>query len=473
MLKDYERDVFMKRFRILWLVLTLLLIFVSATGCLEYYNDVIPPEFEENVADNELTDTDGSDYVHDDTDQDENAVPDIPPVIQEISPETSEDGTVLPEKEEIQPDVKLPEHKTEDKPELDETPKVEEPAVNEEQISIPSDSSFEVHFIDVGQADATLVLCDGKAMMIDGGNAADSSLIYSYLKNRDIKHLDYVIATHAHEDHIGGLSGALNFATVTNVFCPTTSYDSKVFESFLKNVNKNGVDIHVPSIGETFVFGSANVKILGVNSTLDTNNTSIVLKITYGETSFLFTGDAERDAEEVILEEGFDLKSTVLKVGHHGSSTSTTYPFLREIMPAYAVIACGKDNEYGHPHEEVLSKLRDADVEIYRTDEFGGIICKSDGKSVEFIHEGKPVQAPSEPEEPTVETPDENEELPTVTVPEASADFEYILNTNTRKFHEPTCRSVKQMSDKNKDIFLGTRDELISKGYSPCGNCNP
>jgi len=421
----------MKRFRILRLILTVLVILSTFVGCIEDF-DATLPKIEESTTDN------GSADVGD-----------------------------LFEEQETQNEVQTPmteiESHPQDKSQLDDILDVEEP------ISIPSDSSFEVHFIDVGQADAALVLCDGKAMMIDGGNAADSSLIYSYLKNRDIKHLDYVIATHAHEDHIGGLSGALSFATVTNVYSPTKAYDSETFESFLKSVNKNGAEIHIPTVGEEFVLGSARVKILGVNSTPDTNNTSIVLKITYGDTSFLFTGDAEREAEEVILDSGAKLKSTVLKVGHHGSSTSTSYPFLREVMPEYAVISCGKDNEYGHPHEEVTSKLRDADVELYRTDELGGIICKSDGKSVEFIQEEKPVQVPSQPEE----KPIVKEETPSVTVPEAPAVFEYVLNTNTRKFHEPSCRSVKQMSDNNKDVFLGTREEIIAKGYSPCGNCNP
>ncbi len=331
----------------------------------------------------------------------------------------------------------------------------------------PVDSNFEVHYIDVGQADSALVLCDGKTMMIDGGNAEDSSLIYSYLKNRNITHLDYVIATHAHEDHIGGLSGALNFATVTNVYSPTKSYDSKTFENFFKNVAKEDAEIKIPTVGESFMLGSAEVKILGVNSTEDTNNTSIVLKITYGETTFLFTGDAEREAEEVILNSGADLLSTVLKVGHHGSSTSTTYPFLREIMPKYAVISCGKNNEYGHPHEETLSRLRDADVTVYRTDEFGGIICKSDGKNVEFIHEEKPTQNTVTP------NPIVKEETPQPSVPDAPADFEYVLNTNTKKFHYPSCSSADKISEKNKGEFIGTRNELVSKGYSPCGICKP
>ena len=241
--------------------------------------------------------------------------------------------------------------------------------------TISSDSTFEIHFIDVGQADAALVECDGRYMLIDGGNKGDSDLIYAYLKKKDVTHLDYVIATHAHEDHIGGLPGAFNFATVDIVYSPTLSHTTDTFSDFSEYAKKAGGEIIIPKVGDEFKLGSADVKILACNSGADTNNTSIVLKIVYGKTSFLFTGDAEREAEEVILDSDLDLKSTVLKVGHHGAETSTTYPFLREIMPEYAVISVGKGNSYGHPTEETLSKLRDADVKVLRTDIQGTIVC--------------------------------------------------------------------------------------------------
>ncbi|GHU93591.1 competence protein ComE [Clostridia bacterium] len=245
-----------------------------------------------------------------------------------------------------------------------------------------------VYYIDVGQADSALVLCEGAAMLIDGGNAADSDLIYTFLKNHEIDKLDYIVATHAHEDHVGGLAGALSYAAADTALCPVTDYDTKAFKNFVKALDKQGIDITVPKHGDAFNLGGADVKILGpINPSDEPNNMSIVMKITYGDTSFLFTGDAERAEEADILDAGYDLSSTVLKVGHHGSDTSATYPFLREIMPLYAVISCGKKNSYGHPHENTLSRLRDADVTLFRTDMQGTITAVSDGKTVSFTTE--------------------------------------------------------------------------------------
>ncbi len=335
------------------------------------------------------------------------------------------------------------------------------------------ESSFRVHFIDVGQADAALVECDGETMLIDGGNAEDSNLMYTYLKKQGVDHLDYVIGTHAHEDHIGGIAGALRYADVDRAYCPVTSYSTKAFSNFANAVKNHGTSLTVPDLGARFSLGSAACQIVGVNSTDDTNSSSIVLRIVYGQTSFLFTGDAETDAEAVILNSGYSLQSTVLKVGHHGSNTSTGYRWLREVAPEYAVISVGKGNTYGHPTEEVLSRLRDADVTTFRTDLQGDIICTSDGKTVTFqvsrnkdadVFDGIGGNSTQKPENhPTATEPDTD----------SSSASDYVLNTNSKKFHYPSWSSAKKISKKNRKDYHGTREELIDDGYDPCKNCDP
>ncbi len=333
----------------------------------------------------------------------------------------------------------------------------------------PVSAELTVRFLDVGQADAALIECDGHYMLIDGGNKEDSSLVYTVLKESGVERLDLLVGTHAHEDHVGGLAGALNCAAAERILCPVTEYDSEAFADFKKYAEQNGPGITVPSVGDRYPLGSAEVTVLGLNAGESVNDTSIVLKIQHGEVSFLFTGDAEREAEQVLLASGADLSATVLKVGHHGSDSSTTYPFLREVMPQYAVLSVGEGNTYGHPTEDTLSRLRDADVKVYRTDLQGEIRCTSDGREVVFEAERNgaidtlvnPTPAPA----PT----------PTTTPEPAAeaAELEYVLNTNTKKFHEPDCKSVNKMKESNKQYYTGTREEIIGMGYTPCGNCNP
>lgn len=314
-------------------------------------------------------------------------------------------------------------------------------------------SSFQVHFIDVGQADSALVICDGHYMLIDGGNAGDSDLVYAYLERHGAERLDYMVASHAHEDHIGGLSGALNYAKVGTALCPVTEHSSKVFENMVKYLEEQGKSLTVPAPGDRFSLGSAQVEILGpVKEYDDTNDTSIVLRIDYGETSFLFTGDMETGAEEDLIQSGADLEATVLKVGHHGSDTSTGYQFLREVMPKYGVISVGEGNKYGHPSDEVLSRLRDAGTEVYRTDMQGHVIAESDGKTVTFRTEKEAVTSTN----PTGGPPQQT----------------YVGNAGTKKFHRPDCASAKDIQKENR-VEFSARSQAVLEGYEPCGRCDP
>lgn len=248
-------------------------------------------------------------------------------------------------------------------------------------------ADLEIHFLDVGQGDAAIVLCDGEAMMIDGGDAKHSQLIYSYLRNTlGLDELSAIIASHPHADHVGGLSAALNACIVGVLYTPEINYDTKTWKNVLKYAEAQGTPVVIPYPGDQFDLGGATVEILGpIWYSNDTNNLSLIVRITYGNTQVLFTGDAEWDEEHDLVEAGVDLRSDVLKVCHHGSNSSSSYVFLREVEPQYAVISVGKDNKYGHPSEEVLGRLKDVGAEIMRTDEAGTIIMVSDGEAVGLV----------------------------------------------------------------------------------------
>lgn len=328
-----------------------------------------------------------------------------------------------------------------------------------------------VTFFDVGEGDSALISVGGEHMLIDGGYSTNSSMLYSYLKAHGISKLKYIVCTHPHEDHVGGLAGALNYASAETAFSIVTSYNNKGFNSFLRYLK---VPITIPVPGSQYTLGGAVITVLGpLKPAEDMNNMSIILRLDYGATSFLFTGDMEREEEQDLLAAGILSPVTVLKVGHHGSNSSSTYPFLRALMPQYAVISVGP-NDYGHPTDGALSRLRDAGAVIYRTDLNGMITAVSNGSTVAFTVE-KNIPAPvvtagSQVFSITETVPTNGDNLTRSAI---SAAGSYILNTRSHKFHYPDCDSVKKMSEKNKQVYTGSRDEIIGMGYDPCGNCHP
>ena len=316
------------------------------------------------------------------------------------------------------------------------------------------DAPLEVHFIDVGQALSVLVECDGQFMLYDGGNVDDGSLVVSYLQSQGVEQLEYVFCSHAHEDHVGGLAAALAYFPAYHVYSPVTEASTKCFKDFVKYTQQQGLQVEVPAVGTMWPLGGATVTMVGpVAQYDDTNDTSIVLRIDYGSTSFLLTGDMEKTAESDLVNSCADLKADVLQVGHHGSSTSTGYAFLNAVLPEMGVISCGVNNKYGHPHEETLSILRDAGVNVYRTDLQGTITIGSDGQNY------------------TVGTehfvPDDQLN-PTAPAASGTAQQAYIGNVNSKKFHLPTCPNLP--AEKNQILF-SNYDEAVAAGYTPCSTC--
>ncbi len=316
-----------------------------------------------------------------------------------------------------------------------------------------SGGGLTVHFIDVGQADCALLECGGEYILIDGGNRDDGRLVVSYLEQQGVEELAAVVCTHAHEDHVGGLPSVLAVYPTGAVYAPTSTYASNTFDDFVYYTDQQGLEITIPDPGDMLSLGETRITILGpVASYADTNNTSLVLKAVYGETAFLFTGDMETAAENDMLDywDGrMDWQADVLKVGHHGSNTSTGYRFLNEVNPVYGVISVGAGNSYGHPHEEPLSRLNQAGVIVFRTDELGHIVAVSDGSQITFTWSNQSAQ------------------------PENAASAEtaaqtFIGNVNTRKFHAPDCANLP--SEKNQILFPSYA-AAVDAGYTPCGNC--
>lgn len=274
--------------------------------------------------------------------------------------------------------------------EVDEELALQEVVQTDTDINIQENNNkLKIHYIDVGQGDSAIIEQNGHYMLIDAGtNACEQNLI-SYIDNLNITKFDYIIATHAHEDHIGSMDAVINKYDVDKVLFAKHTSTTKTFENFVTAVKNKGLKLYAPSINEEFKFQDSKFIVLAPNSSKyeETNNYSIVVKVIYNENSFLFTGDAESLSEEEMLNNNLDLSADVLKVGHHGSKSSTSQKFLNAVNPKYAVISVGKDNDYGHPKQTIINRLKNSNIIVYRTDEVGDIILTSDGYNITFDKE--------------------------------------------------------------------------------------
>ncbi len=258
-----------------------------------------------------------------------------------------------------------------------------------------AESLFKVHYIDVGQGDSTLVECDGKTLLIDAAENGHEADVINYLHSNNIDKLDYIIVTHQHSDHIGGIPEVLDEFKADNIIMPRLTEKqtptNSTYKAFLEALQKSDSKIIASKVGASYNLGSAVFEILGPvsNDADDINSMSVVTKITYGENSFIITGDAESDEEKEILETGANLECDVYKAGHHGSKTSSCKAFLEAMTPEMCIISCGADNDYGHPHKEALKRIQKHTSEIYRTDICGSIVLESDGENITINYENQ------------------------------------------------------------------------------------
>lgn len=366
--------------------------------------------------------------------------------------------------------------------------------------------TMEVHFIDVGQGDATLITCGKHAMLIDAGDDTKGTAIQNYLQKRSIKKLDYLILTHPDADHIGGAPVIITKFDIDKVFVSNFEKDTKTYEKLIQSLDNKRLKSRTPIVGSKYYLGMATFTILAPVDTYDNpNDASIALLVENGNNKFLFTGDAGEEAEEDMLGNDIDLSADVYHVGHHGSRYSTSKDFMKAVKPSYAVISCGEDNSYGHPHAETLNTFRTSGTEVYRTDEAGTIVATSDGKKITFNvpasdtwKAGEPTgsSTTSKSSQSTNKTTTEkkttdsakaaqdtakgtNDSATAVQEPQKEAGtsqpagITYVLNKNTKKFHLPKCSSVDTIKEKNREDTTLSRDSVIGAGYVPCKRCNP
>ena len=367
-----------------------------------------------------------------------------------------------------------------------------------------------VQFLDVGQGSAALIRQDGHFMLVDGGDRETSSFVVSFLKEQGVTKLDYVVVSHYDSDHLAGIIGVLNVFPCGQVLAPDYEGDTKLYESFRSVVEEKGISVAYPKLGDRFSFGGSSFRVVSpaTYEYEDDNAKSLGIRLEYGDNSFLLCGDCTAESEQDLLYLGTELQSDVFAANHHGSKYSNSQEFLEAVAPEYVVISCGRDNSYGHPDASVLLEIQKLGADLFRTDLQGTITALSDGETIRFAQEpsadyrsgaeiaeadasggggasgsggsgsagsGAAGSDGSGSAGGTAGNGDGTE-------PETGAgsgdmeenqSIQYVLNTNTMKFHLPQCSSVEDIKEENKAYSTQSRDEIMEQGYSPCKRCDP
>jgi competence protein ComEC len=321
---------------------------------------------------------------------------------------------------------------------------------------------IKVHYIDVWQGDSEfLELPNGQTMLIDAGNPENGSQIVKYIKELKYNKIDYLIATHPHSDHIGGMATVINGLTIGKIYMPKKSTNTKTYEDLLTTIKNKKLTINTAKAGANILkIGNLNIDIIApVNITGDDlNQYSAVIKLVYGNNSFLFMGDAGEPSEKQITA---NVKADVLKVGHHGSNTATSQTFLNKVHPKYAVIEVGKGNSYGHPTATTLSKLQNIGATIYRTDNDGTIIFTSDSKTITINKKASTIKQQAPPSKSTTS------KVTTTTPSTNNQDTIVYITDSGTKYHTASCRTLK----KSKHAI--SLKDAKAKGYTTCSICHP
>jgi beta-lactamase superfamily II metal-dependent hydrolase len=343
-------------------------------------------------------------------------------------------------------------------------------------VSASASENLTVHFLDVGQGDSELLQFAGKNVLIDGGTQDAGPRVESYLRSHGVTNLDLVVASHPHDDHIGGLITILNDIPVKQILDSGQTHTTQTFENYLNLIDQKNILFSTAERGQTIDLDPAiKIEVLSPPATLfsdDLNQNSIVLKVTYNKVSFLFMGDAGFEAEDRIMAVESDLKSTVLKVGHHGSSSSTGAAFLSKVRPEVEVIEVGAGNAYGHPTQKTLSALQSTSSKVYRTDTNGNIEITTDGQTYTVTSEKQSWNTASTAPKTTASVVAWPATAAASSTTATVSQGPFVGSSKSDKYHYPSCSAAKRIKPANLVTFSSSADAR-AQGYVPCGICHP